>query len=149
MKRMIVLLFCLGLILFSGCMLGDVHYSIKDIKQEGWEGDYVDINVARISRYGGGVGYSPENNNYAFFVYDKSLIEKERPYHIPVVVSRRNIDFEPKEGDFINIERGELVESKVDLTAFKQENWKYKKETGEQLIIMGRSVVRSERPTGW
>ena len=149
--KSLFVIFVFGLI-FSmvGCDVGDTHTSIKEIKEEGWDGDVVEIEIARISTLYGGVTYSESTNNYAFNVYDKS-VEKENNgdehAHISVVVDENDIPFSPETGDFITINRGELQETEEEMGT--QEDWHYYKENEKEIIIFANDIGDAEAPADW
>jgi len=94
----------------------------------GSPGDFINIEVARIDPFYGGVSYSSSNDQYAFAVYD---IARDV---IMVVVENKDIGFEPKDGDFVRIPQGKLV--------------KGINETFLVYIIAGK-VEHTSAPTNW
>ena len=122
----------------------ETYYSIAEIKTQGWPADKVSIDVARISLFGGGVSYSETHKQYAFYIYDKTAIYTGGTAYedIVVVVKESNIDFVPKEGDFIKL-TGELQSSDIDTP---REGWRYDKKA---VIIYAFNIERTTPPADW
>ena len=122
----------------------ETHYSIAEIKTQGWPADKVSIYVARISPFGGGVSYSETHKQYSFFIYDKTAIYTGGTAYedIVVVVKESNINFVPKEGDFIKL-TGELQSSDIGTP---REGWRYDKKA---MIIYAFNIERTTSPADW
>jgi len=120
------------------------HYSIAEIKTEGWPAHKVSIDIARISPFGDGVSYSETNKQYAFLIYDKTAIYTGGTAYedIIVVVKESNINFVPKESDFIKV-IGELQSSDIG-TAHK--GWKYSQKA---MIIYAFTLEKTTAPIDW
>ena len=133
------------IILVAVCVSGaPTHYSIAEIRTEGWPGHKVSIDVARISPFGGGVSYSETQGQYAFFIYDKTAIYTGGTAYedIVVIVKSQNINFTPQEGDFIRL-TGELQASDVGTP---RAGWRYDKKA---MIIYAFRVERTIAPADW
>ena len=126
------------------CAPTPTHYSIAEIKTQGWPADKVSIDVARISPFGGGVSYSAVNKQYAFFIYDKTAIYTGGTAYedIVVVVKESNINFVLEESDFIRV-TGKLQSSD---TGTPREGWKYDKKA---MIIYATNVQQVSPPDDW
>ena len=126
MKKKVIIPVIIAVIIIITVVVGcntETYQSIAEIKAQGWPGDKVSIDVARISGFGGGVSYSETNKQYAFYIYDKTAIYTGGSAYedIVVVVKESNIDFVPKEGDFIKL-TGELQSSEIGTP---REGWRY------------------------
>ena len=126
------------------CTSSPTHYSIAEIKTEGWPDHKVSIDVARISPFGGGVSYSEANEQYAFFVYDKTAIYTGGTAYedIVVTVKLQNIKFTPQDGDFMRV-TGELQASDIGTP---RASWRY---NTKAMIIYAFKVERATAPADW
>lgn len=118
------------------------HYSIAEMKAEGWPGHKVSIDVARVSPFGGGVSCGA--TQCAFFIYDKTaaFTSGSAWEDIVVVVKRENINFTPQDGDFIRL-TGELQSSDV---GSPRASWRYSQKA---LTIYAFKVERATAPPDW
>jgi len=126
-----------------GCT-SETHHSIAEIKSQGWPAHQVSIDVARISSFGGGISYSQTTQQYAFLIYDKTATYTGGTAFedIIVVVKQNNINFTPKEGDFIRL-KGELQASDI---GDPKRGWKY---TQKAMMIYATNIEQISPPDGW
>jgi hypothetical protein len=122
----------------------ETHYSIAEIKTQGWPADKVSIDVAKISPFGGGVSYSETNKQYAFFIYDKTAMYTGGTAYedIVVVVKESNINFIPEVGDFVKLS-GELQSSDI---GDPREGWRYDKKA---MIVDAFKIEKTAPPADW
>jgi len=140
----IVVAVVIVIIVVAVCGSTPTHYSIAEIKTEGWPGHKVSIDVARISPFSGGVSYSETQGQYAFFVYDKTATYTGGTAYedIVVIVKSQNINFTPQEGDFIRL-TGELQASDIGTP---RAGWRYDKKA---MTIYVFRVERTTAPADW
>ena len=115
------------MLLFSACG-GTIHNTVAEAVA-GSPGDFVNFEVVRIDSSYGGVAYSSSADQYAFVVYDIARDD------IMVVVKSKDIGFEPKEGDFVRISEGKLIEGLPD------KPW--------PVYVIAGKVERTSAPEGW
>jgi len=141
-----VALLIVGVLAIAGCTMFSTHTSMREIVEEGWPADKAELDVVRISIFGG-VSYSEETGQYAFAVYDKSVNKEggSAPESIAVVVKKENIHFEPEVGDFLSI-KGELQHRDMKESVSDYNNWYYKK---KPMFIYATEVTKVEPPAGW
>jgi len=144
MKSIIIILLGLSLLLIGTGCTAETHTSLAEIKSQGWPAHNVSIDVARISSFGGGVSYSETNRQYAFSIYDKTATFTGGTAFedIVVVVKEQNINFIPKEGDFIRLQ-GELQSSDI---GDPRRGWRYDKKA---MIIYATNIVKTSAPANW
>ena len=111
MKRIILVVLLTVAVVAAGCssVATPVHLTVADAVG-GEAGDFVNLELVRISPLAGGVAYSDGNDQYAFVVYDAVADSDD----IMVVVKNADIAFTPEIGDFISIPEGKLVASEGD-----------------------------------
>jgi len=148
LKRTLLSITLLGLVLLlaiplTGCST-ETYNSIAEIKSQGWPADKVAIDVARISPFSGGVSYSETQDQYAFSIYDKTATYTGGTAYedIIVVVKGQNINFSPKDGDFVTV-TGELQSSDI---GSPKKGWRY---TQKAVKIYATDVRKTNAPEGW